>query len=46
MNERLRTLIAAPMTTASRPAPSRIPIVFAARSGLILLDQMRTLDKR
>ena len=46
MNERLRTIIAAPMTTGSRPAPSRIPIVFEARSGLILLDQMRALDKR
>lgn len=46
MNEQLHTIIAAPMTTGSRPAPSRIPIRFEARGGLILLDQMRALDKR
>jgi mRNA interferase MazF len=42
----LRTLIGAPMTTRGRPAPYRIPVNFAGRSGLILLDQMRALDKR
>jgi mRNA interferase MazF len=46
MNDRLRTIIAAPMTTGSRPAPSRIPINFQERSGFILLEQIRTLDKR
>ena len=28
MNEHLRTLVVAPMTTGSRPAPFRIPITF------------------
>lgn len=46
MNERLRTIIAAPMTTGSRPAPSRIPVHFPGKAGLILLEQIRTLDKR
>jgi len=46
MNERLRTIIAAPMTTGSRPAPSRIPIYFQESAGFILLEQIRTLDKR
>jgi mRNA interferase MazF len=46
MNERLRTIIAAPMTTGSRPAPTRIPITFQDRSGFILLEQIRALDKR
>lgn len=46
MNERLRTIIAAPMTTGSRPAPTRIPIAFEDRSGFILLEQIRALDKR
>jgi mRNA interferase MazF len=45
MNDRLHTVIAAPMTTASRPAPSRIPVTFQGRPGLILLDQLRALDK-
>jgi mRNA interferase MazF len=46
MNDRLPTIIAAPMTTGSRPAPSRIPVRFHGRSGLILLEQIRALDKR
>ena len=46
MNDRLPTIIAAPMTTGSRPAPSRILVRFQGRSGLILLEQIRALDKR
>ena len=46
MNDRLPTIIAAPMTTGSRPAPSRIPVRFQGRSGFILLEQIRALDKR
>jgi mRNA interferase MazF len=46
MNDFLRTVTAAPMTTGSRPAPYRIPVSFGGKSGLILLDQMRTLDKQ
>ena len=34
------------MTTGSRPAPFRIPLTFDGKSGLILLDQIRTLDKQ
>jgi mRNA interferase MazF len=41
----LRTVIVAPMTTRGRVAPYRIPVTFAGRSGLILLDQVRTIDK-
>lgn len=45
MHDYLRTVIVAPMTTGSRPAAFRIPIVFQGKAGLILLDQIRTLDK-
>ena len=45
MHDYLRTAIVAPMTTASKPAPYRIPVRFRSKSGLILLDQIRTLDK-
>ena len=45
MNKHLRTLIVAPMTTGSRPAAFRIPITFQGKQGLILLDQIRTLDR-
>lgn len=44
MNLHLRTVIVAPMTTGSRPARFRIPITFQGKQGLILLDQIRTLD--
>ena len=46
MNQHLRTLIVAPMTTGSRPAPFRVPISFQRKNGLILLDQLRTLDRQ
>lgn len=45
MHDYLRTVIVAPMTTGSRPAPFRVTIRFQAKSGLILLDQVRTLDQ-
>ena len=45
MNQYLRTVVVAPMTTGSRPAPFRVPISFQRKSGLILLDQLRTLDR-
>jgi len=45
MNSHLRTVVVAPMTTGSRSAGFRIPVTFEGTKGLILLDQMRTLDK-
>ncbi|ONN64581.1 type II toxin-antitoxin system PemK/MazF family toxin [Herbaspirillum sp. VT-16-41] len=45
MHDYLRTVIVAPMTTGSKPAPYRVPITFDKKKGLIVLDQMRTLDK-
>jgi mRNA interferase MazF len=46
MLDYLRTVIVAPMTTGSRSAPFRIPVTFQRKDGLILLDQLRTLDKQ
>ncbi|WP_295426907.1 type II toxin-antitoxin system PemK/MazF family toxin [uncultured Thiodictyon sp.] len=45
LNDHLRTLIVAPMTTGSHPAPFRVPLTFQGKVGLIVLDQIRTLDK-
>jgi len=45
MHDFVRTILVAPMTTASRPAPFRIPVRHAGKSGLILLDQIRAIDK-
>ncbi len=46
MHNYLRTVMVAPMTTGGRSAPFRIPVSFQGKNGLILLDQMRTLDKQ
>jgi mRNA interferase MazF len=45
INAHLRTAIVAPLTTGSRPAPFRVPVTFKGKQGLILPDQMRTIDK-
>ena len=45
MHDNLRTVIVAPMTTGAHAAPFRIPVSFGGKKGLILLDQIRTLDK-
>ncbi len=45
MHDYLRTVTVAPMTTGSRPAPFRVPVTFQRKTGLILLDQLRTVDK-
>lgn len=45
MHDHLRTAIVAPMTTKSRPAPFRIAVTHGGKKGLILLDQMRAVDK-
>jgi mRNA interferase MazF len=45
MHDYLRTAIVAPMTTGSRPAPFRIAVRHGGKVGLILLDQIRTIDK-
>jgi mRNA interferase MazF len=45
MNGHLRTVIVAPMTTGSRPARFRIALTFQGKQGLIVLDQIRMLDR-
>ena len=45
MHDYLRTVIVAPLTIGARPAPFRIGVTFQGKRGLILLDQLRTLDK-
>ena len=46
MNRHVRTVIIAPMTTKSRDYPTRVPVTFQRRAGWIVLDQIRTVDKR
>ena len=36
----------APMTTKTHPYPSRVPLTFAGKRGWIVLDQIRTIDRK
>ncbi|NBW78528.1 MAG: type II toxin-antitoxin system PemK/MazF family toxin [Betaproteobacteria bacterium] len=45
LNDTLRTVIVAPMTSKGFAAPFRVPVTHAGTKGLILLDQLRTVDK-
>jgi len=45
MNDHLRTVIIAPMTTKGRAYPSRVACRFQGKSGEVVLDQLRTVDK-
>ena len=45
MHDHLRTVIIAPLTTKSRAAPFRVGLTHGGQKGLILLDQMRAVDK-
>jgi mRNA interferase MazF len=45
LHDHLRTVIVAPMTSKGTSAPFRIPVSFRRTEGLIVLDQMRTVDK-
>ena len=44
-NQHLRTVIVAPMTSKGFVAPFRVPVTHAGTKGLIVLDQIRTVDK-
>lgn len=45
IHDHLRTVIVAPMATGRRAAPFRVPVTHAGKSGLVLLDQIRAIDK-
>lgn len=43
-NHFIRTLIIAPMTSKGRLYPTRVPCQFEGTKGLVVLDQIRTVD--
>lgn len=45
LNAHLRTFIVAPLTTGSYEYPFRVPCRFQGRSGHVVLDQIRTVDR-
>ena len=44
LNQHLRTVIVAPMTTGGQAYPWRVACRFQKRTGFIALDQVRTVD--
>jgi mRNA interferase MazF len=46
MNMNIQTVIIAPMTTKSHEYPTRIAVLFQDKKGWIVLDQIRTVDRR
>lgn len=45
MNRHIATVIIAPMTTQSKRYPTRVLCHFDGKNGLIVLDQLRTVDR-
>jgi mRNA interferase MazF len=46
MNDHLRTVVIAPMTTSSKNYPTRAEIKHDNKIGWIVLDQIRTIDRQ
>ena len=46
MNHHISTVIVAPMTTKGKQYPTRISCSFQGKKGQIILDQIRTIDKK
>jgi len=45
LNAHLQTVIVAPLTSSGKAYPFRVPCVFDKKKGLIVLDQLRTVDR-
>ncbi len=46
MNKYLRTIVVAPMTTKSRKYPTRVEVKHDNKTGWVVIDQIRTIDKK
>jgi mRNA interferase MazF len=45
MNDHLRTITIAPMTSSSKEYPTRVKVNHNGQQGWVVLDQIRTIDK-
>jgi mRNA interferase MazF len=45
MNKYLQTIVVAPITSSSKPYPTRVEIKHQKKKGWIVLDQIRTIDR-
>ncbi len=46
INRNIRTVIIAPMTSDHKNYPTRVPCTFRKKQAQIVLDQIRTVDKK
>ena len=46
MNRNINTVVIAPMTTSSNNYPTRMEIKHETKQGWVVIDQIRTIDKR
>lgn len=46
MNRHVATVIVAPMTAKGKSYPTRVQCQFEGKAGQIVLDQLRTVDKK
>lgn len=45
MNRYLHTIVVAPMTSSSKPYPTRVEVKHKGTKGWIAIDQIRTIDR-
>lgn len=45
MNQFLKTIVVAPMTSSTKKYPTRVPVSHNKKKGMIALDQIRTIDR-
>jgi mRNA interferase MazF len=45
MNKFLNTIVLAPMTTNLKRYPTRVAVQYEGKKGMIVIDQIRTVDK-
>jgi mRNA interferase MazF len=45
MNDNLKTVVIAPMTSTSRKYPTRVKVKHNNQEGWVVIDQIRTIDK-
>lgn len=46
MNKYLQTIVIAPMTTSSKPYPTRVEVKHNKLTGWVVIDQIRTIDRK
>ncbi len=46
LNKYLQTIVVAPMTSSSKPYPTRVEVKHNKTKGWLVLDQIRTIDRK